>query len=294
MPAWWCRNPHMQTLWPFFFRRYPKPKLTRSRLDLPDGDFLDLDWSENPGGPLVIILHGLEGSAKSHYARGMIAACLRRGWQSVIMHFRGCGGTPNRKSRGYHSGETGDLSYFIKYLAAQHTNRPIAVIGYSLGGNVLLKWLGEQGDQNYIKAAAAISVPMRLDICATRMHQGFSQFYERHLVACLCNNIKRNARTVTMPINLSKIDRLRSLWKFDEEVTAPLHGFESAKEYYRKSSAGQYLKKIRTETLIIHALDDPFMTPEVIPPSSAISPFIAMELCQWRVLLIPLGQWQKR
>ena len=143
-PAWWLPGPNAQTLWPALVRRARPVSLTRERLDLPDGDFVDIDWTGD-SGPIVVILHGLQGSSRSLHVQGLLAALGRRGWRGAVMHFRGCSGEPNRLPRTYHSGETGDLGYFVRRLRERHPSTPVAAVGYSLGGNVLLKWLAERG-----------------------------------------------------------------------------------------------------------------------------------------------------
>ena len=148
----------MQTLWPYLFRRMPRVELRRERLELPDGDFLDLDWTKNSRGPIVIVLHGLEGSSDSKYARGLLKAVHDHGWRGVVMHFRGCGGEPNRLPRSYHSGETTDLAYVVKLLQSREPETPLFVVGFSLGGNVLLKWLGKPQPRHPCLAALA-SIP---------------------------------------------------------------------------------------------------------------------------------------
>ena len=165
-PAWWLRNPHLQTLWPALLRRPPRVALRRERIELPDGDFLDLDWAAPPGRALVLVVHGLEGSSRSGYARGMMAAAVARGWGAVTMNFRGCSGSHNRLDRSYHSGETGDLAHVVERLSREFRGLPIAAVGYSLGGNALLKWLGETGAACPLVAAVAVSVPLRLDRAA--------------------------------------------------------------------------------------------------------------------------------
>src|SRR3990167_580396 len=173
-PAWWLPNSHLQTLWPAICRKRKKLSLQRERFELPDGDFIDLDWlKKDQSGPLVLILHGFEGSVESHYAAGILQTLNRKGWRGVFMHFRGCSGEHNRLPRGYHSGDTHDVRYVIQTIRKREPKTPIAAVGYSLGGNVLLKWLGETGEQNPLKAAIAISVPFELHKAAARIQQGF-------------------------------------------------------------------------------------------------------------------------
>ena len=277
-PAWWCRNPHVQTLWPVFFRRHLRPRLRRERLELPDGDFVDLDWTLNEGGPIVILLHGLEGSSRSHYARGMLSTLPRYGLRAVLMHFRGCSGEPNRLARAYHSGDTGDLDFLVRTLKAREPETPLAVVGYSLGGNVLLKWLGEQGTHAPVDCAIAVSVPFLLHESTKRMQRGFSRVYQWHLMNNLKASVARKAQRRPLPVSVQDLAHLRSFHDFDDRITAPLHGFRDALHYYTASSSRQYLGRIRVPTLIVHAADDPFMHKNVIPQADEVSDSVEFDL----------------
>ena len=276
-PAWWLPGPHLQTLWAALFRRRGKPILERERVVLPDGDFLDLDWNGHRSGnaPLVLLLHGLEGSSESPYAWGLLAAFRRRGWPAAVMHFRGCGGEPNRLARFYHSGETGDLAWVVGALRRRFPDRPLFAAGVSLGGNVLLKWLGELGPEAPLAGAAAVSVPFDLGRCADWIERGFSKVYRRHLVREMHRKIllKFGAWNES-PIDLSKLSRWRTFREFDENVTAPLHGFTGAEDYYRRASSGPFVARIRTPTLIVQAKNDPFVPGSVLPP---VSPSVRLE-----------------
>ena len=276
-PAWWLPGPHLQTLWPALVRR-PRPvRITRERFELPDGDFVDLDWA-GESGPIVVILHGLQGSSRSSYARGLLGAFRRRGWRGAVMHFRGCGGEPNRLLRTYHSGETGDFGHVVRGLRARHPSVPLAAVGFSLGGNVLLKWLAERGAAAEIDAAAAVSVPFRLARVADRLERGFSRMYKRHLIADLRRAVLRKFRHRPCPLDLAAIRRERSFRGFDNRVTAPLHGFRDAGHYYATASCRQYLRGVARPTLIVHALDDPFMTRDIVPHPGELAPSIRLEL----------------
>ena len=272
-PAWWLPGSHLQTLWPNLIRGRRASELQRERLELPDGDFLDLDWTPAHDGPLAIILHGLEGSSRSHYARGIVQALQQRGWRCVVVHFRGCSGVPNRLARGYHAGDTFDFDYVVKVLRARDSSRALAAVGYSLGGNVLLKWLGEQGFNAPLLAAAAVSVPFDLRDAALRLNTGLSRFYQWVLLRSLRISIQRKDK-----IDAALLTSLHSLRDFDEHVTAPLHGFKNADDYYAKSSCREFLHGIRVPTLIVHALDDPFMTPAALPTAAELSPLVEMHL----------------
>ena len=277
-PAWWLSNAHLQTLWASIIRRIPKPVTRRERLELPDGDFVDLDWTPGGSGPLVIVLHGLQGSLNSPYARGIMGALQKRGMRGVFMHFRGCSGVSNRLPRFYHSGDTGDLNTLINILREREPGTPLAAIGYSLGGNVLLKWLGEQGINAPLQAAIAVSAPFDLSDSAWRLERGFSQAYQYHLLRSLRLSVEKKFRHMPAPIALDNLENLRTFTEYDDAVTAPLHGFAGVDDYYRQSSCRRYLKHIRIPTLILHAADDPFMTPAAIPQQDQLSPSVILEL----------------
>lgn len=226
----------------------------------------------------MLLLHGLEGSSQSAYLQGQIRALQATGVQSVVMHFRGCSGEPNRLPRTYHSGETEDLDRVVRWLRRHWPERPRGVVGYSLGGNVLLKWLGERGYDAPVSAAVAVSVPMELAACAERMERGFSRIYLWRLVGSLRRKVlEKYARSPT-PLDLDRVRHARGFREFDNLVTAPLHGFSSADDYYRRCSSRGFLAGIRRPTLIVHALDDPFMTPSVLPDASSLPRHVTLEL----------------
>ena len=276
-PAWWLPGPHLQTIWPVLFRRREKLRLQRERMELPDGDFLDLDWigRARSDTPVVLILHGLEGSSDSHYARGLLASFERRGWLAAVVHFRGRSGTPNRLARSYHSGETGDLAHVVAEVTERHPARPRFAVGVSLGGNVLLKWLGESGANAPLDGAVAVSVPFDLARCADRLERGCSRLYRRVLVRDLHRSMRRKFESwPASPIDLDRLSEWSTFREFDEHVTAPLHGFCGADDYYRRSSSGPYVARIRIPTLIVQAMNDPFMPPSILPP---LSPAVQLE-----------------
>lgn len=268
----------MQTLWPTLFRRGPRLSLHTERLELPDGDFVDLHWTPHNGQPIVIVLHGLEGCSQSPYTRGLLHTLQRIGLRAVVMHFRGCSGTPNRLPRSYHSGDTADLAYLVQTLRQREPGTPLMAVGYSLGGNVLLKWLAEAGAQAPLAAAVAVSVPFVLAQSAERMNKGFSRVYQWKLLKSMRRRI--DAKLQHMPLNIGTRDlsSLRSFRQFDDAVTAPLHGFDDADHYYALSSCRQYLRNIVVDTLILHARDDPFMTEHVIPATNELSAHVRLEL----------------
>jgi len=272
--AWWLKNRHLQTLWPTLFRRKAKIHYSQERLELPDKDFLDINWFHTTtSGPIVLILHGLNGSMHSPYVIGLLKQLHRDNYRTAVMHFRGCSGEPNRLARSYHSGETTDLDYVVSTLKAREPTTPIFIIGFSLGGNVLLKWLGEKGEQAPIHAAVAVSVPFELDKSTTQLNQGLSRLYQWWLVRGLkqayMNKVKMRALKLPALSALSWKE-INTFRKFDENFTAPLHGFQNADEYYKKSSSRQYLSSITVPTLVIHAADDPFTSLDSLPEPSEL------------------------
>jgi predicted alpha/beta-fold hydrolase len=288
-PAWWLHGPHLQTLWPTLCRRSPALARCRERLETPDGDCVDLDWCGEAPAPIVILLHGLTGSSCSRYIEGMQSALFKRGLRSVALNFRGCSGRPNYTARCYHSGDTADLNFLYRLLRTREPATPLAAVGFSLGGNVLLKWLGEQGKEADLFAAAAVSVPMQLHLCADRMDSGFSRLYRNRLLRELKQYVRQkreylrrsgNAEEAEKLERLGDLSALRSFWEYDDQVVARLYGFRDVHDYYRKSSSRQFLKAIRTPTLIVQALDDPFMTPAVIPGEDELSPSVYLEITE--------------
>ena len=275
---WWLRNRHLQTLWGKLARR-PAPLPTRrERWEMPDGDFVDLVRMDAPrdagaDAPRVLVLHGLEGSPRSHYVAGLFAECRRRGWGAELLVFRSCGGEPNRASRMYHSGETTDLAAVLERLVAERPAVPRALVGVSLGGNVLLKFLGERGVDlpAPLRAAAAVSAPFDLGRGCAYIDRGFSRVYQRVFLRSLRRKALEKLGRYPGLFDAGALARARSLWDFDDAVTAPVHGFASAEDYYRRSSALGFLAGIRLPTLLLNAVDDPFLPAAVLDEVRAIA-----------------------
>jgi predicted alpha/beta-fold hydrolase len=266
-----------------------RPTLRREVLKLPDGDETAIDWVVETEGtpksaPLLIILHGLEGSADSTYARMLMHAAVARQWRCCVLHFRDCGDYRNVLPRRYHAGETNDLRYFLETLRKSpedaENSGPLMAVGYSLGGNVLLKYLGEAGDRTPLRAAAAVCVPLDLHACAEALNQGFSKLYEHYLLKRMKKSITKKFDRHTAAFNWEKAMTAKTFAAFDDWVTAPLHGFLGMKDYYDKCSSIHFLKTIERPTLVINALDDPFMTPDVIPDESRLSENVTLEVSQ--------------
>jgi len=286
-PASGLSNSHLQTLLPTFIRNQLTFAGVEQTLELEDGDFVDLVWTEKPASskntkPIVVIFHGLEGSIHSPYVKGMMRAIKKQGWTGLLMHFRGCSQNLNRLPRTYHSGETGDAKQLLSWLKKHYEDHPLAAVGFSLGGNMLLKLQAELGSESPLKAAVSVCAPVLLSNCANRLNSGFSKIYQRYLLGHLKRKVRVNAlrHDYETLINLKTrdINRLKSFWLFDDLVTAPLHGFSGVDEYYSDSSARQYLKNIQTPALILQALDDPFMTRDIIPQASELSACTELEL----------------
>lgn len=277
-PAWWLPGPHLQTLYPSLLRRRRLPPLTRERLELPDGDFLDLEWTGKTAGSVVLMLHGLEGSLESHYTGGMLGVLAQQGYNACMMYLRGCSGEPNRLPYSYHSGKTDDLDFVVRAIQDRLPETALAIIGFSLGGNILLKWLGEQGASAGIRTAVAISVPFDLNQAALRLEHGWSRIYQHHLVKKLHGSARRKARLHQLPWPAERISELNTFRRFDNEITAPLNGFRDVDDYYTRASSKQYLKAIQVPTLLIQARDDPFLPATALPQDDDLSPTVTLEL----------------
>jgi predicted alpha/beta-fold hydrolase len=279
-PPSWLRGGHAQTIWPLL-RKGTLPGYRRQRWATPDGDFIDLDWVDAvPGQPLVVLFHGLEGSSRSHYARSLMGMIAGRGWAGVVVHFRGCSGEPNRLARAYHSGDSEEIGWIVRRLHVEYAG-PLFAVGVSLGGNALLKWLGEQGDAaSIIGAAAAVSAPLDLAASNAALSNGFNRLYARHFLRTLIPAaLGKHARHPGL-IDAERARAARTLKDFDDAVTAPLHGFRDAADYYARSSAKHFLAGIRIPTLLLNARNDPFLPALALPdprhlPASIIAEFPA-------------------
>jgi uncharacterized protein len=266
-PAWWIPGGHLQTLWGKLFRRQPAAPTTLERWETPDGDFVELHrLSAAPGAPRVLLLHGLEGTVRSHYAQGLLNEAARREWGADLLIFRSCGSESNRTRRFYHSGETTDAALVLERISSEHPTSPLAIAGVSLGGNVLLKFLAERGNDlpPQLKAAAAISVPFDLSRSSRRINRGFSRFYQQFFLHSLRRKAQEKARRFPDLAPADKISGLRTLEDFDNLITGPLHGFRDAEDYYQQSSSLPRLEHIRLTTLLLSAVDDPMLPPEVL------------------------------
>lgn len=272
-PPFWYRGRHLQTLWGPLFRNWRRPSLRRERLHTPDGDFLDLDWLTGvpERAPLVLILHGLEGSSRSHYARGLLRGAGRLGWRGAVLHFRSCSGEVNRLARLYHSGETADLDWVIGRLRERAMAPRIGLVGVSLGGNVVLKWLGERGDAapREVAAAVAISTPFDLAACAAALDRGFNRaIYTEGFLRTMKAKIRAKAHLYDGRMDVAAALRARTFAEYDRLFTAPINGFADERDYWARASSAPYLERIRRPALLINAANDPFMPAACLPAAA--------------------------
>lgn len=234
---------------------------------MPDGDFLDVFRVDALAtAPRILVLHGLEGTIRSHYARGILARAAQAGWGADLLIFRGCGAELNYTPRFYHSGETADIDFTAHRIAREFPAAPLFAVGYSLGGNVLLKWLGEPGRKHpaTLRGAAAVSVPFDLEAGARYIHHGFARVYEHHFLHTLKRKAKEKLLRFPDAYDRRAVERANSILAFDNAVTAPLHGFADAHDYYTQSSSLQFLPSVVVPTALISAFDDPFLPPDVL------------------------------
>ena len=279
-PAWWLKNPHLQTVWGTAFKHKPEIELIPERIELDDGDFLDVFKTQSIANkPIVVILHGMEGSIQSHYAKPLIQQLDNAGYAVYFMHFRSCSGELNRLNRGYSSNDSADLQAVVDTVKDNHQRNPFAVIGFSLGGSVVLKWLGEQAESANTSVGIAVSVPFRLRDAAIKLEKGFSRVYQHYLVStCQRKYIEKEQKlSSTLKVNIKE---LNTFYRFDDQITAPLHGFKGAEDYYQKCSSRQFLKTINKPTLILHSKDDPFMWEHSAPKEYELSKAVQLELTE--------------
>ncbi|MEM7293190.1 MAG: hydrolase [Pseudomonadota bacterium] len=278
-PASGMRNPHIQTIWASMVRRLSAPLTRRERLELPDGDFIDIDHLKGNSPLRVCVFHGLEGSIQSNYAKGILNALAVHGIRATFVHFRGCSETPNRLLRSYHSGQTADMRYLFETLQQREPESPLIAVGYSLGANTLLKYLGESQHDSLLEFAVAICPPFSLALTAQRMNRGASRIYERYLVSKLQSSLLRKMTVLgETPYDKPTVSKLNTFELFDDAVTAPLNGFNGVQDYYTRASCTPFLSDIRTPCHIVASRDDPFYYPSSLPVASQLSNTTRMEL----------------
>jgi len=300
-PPAWLPGRHLQTIWPSLLAPKPLPAYHRERWDTPDGDFIDLDWAlldrhnaadkalgnsadtsaRSAPRPLLALFHGLEGNSDSHYSRTLMAAANDRGCDGVVIHFRGCSGELNRMPRAYHSGDSDEADWVLRRISARRSQDGspglLLTAGISLGGNVLLKWLGERGNAaDFVAAAAAVSPPQDLHAGAIRLSRGFNRLYALNFLVTLRRKSVAMLERHPGLFDAKQVAASRDFFDFDELVTAPLHGFKSARDYWQRSSCRQFLGGITVPTLIINALNDPFLPVQALARPAEVSSAVSL------------------
>ncbi len=277
------RRAHLSTILPTLLRRPPSLDLTRERIELADGDFLDIDRCGPRAGRTALLCHGLEGNSRRNYMLGMCDALRAAGWSCVLMNFRSCSGEPNRRVRSYHAGATDDLRAVIDHIELDQPPE-IALVGFSMGGNLILKYLGEDPAAVHprLRAAVAFSVPVNLGSSCREISRPHNRVYSRRFLRKLARKIRRKALDHPGRVDASQLRGVKDLWEFDERFTAPLHGFANATDYYEKCSALRYLSAIARPTLLVNAANDPFLDPECYPVAVAESSvWLTLEIPKW-------------
>ncbi|HRB29147.1 MAG: alpha/beta fold hydrolase [Nitrosomonas sp.] len=283
-PPIWLPGGNLQTIYPYAFKPVRLFQYRRERWELDDGDFVDVDWVDGAvHSPLVVFFHGLEGNSSSHYIVSTINSLKRHHWSSVVIHFRGCSGVPNRLPRAYHAGDSAEIEQMLQRVILQigesRSPQPLFVVGVSLGGNALLKWLGEQNQRanSLVSRVAAISVPLDLAAAGVALDTGFNQVYTRHFLATLKRKAFYKLQQFPGLFDRQALKKCATIYDFDNLVTAPLHGFRDTDHYWRMSSSKQWLGKITVPTLIINACNDPFMPASVLPKQQEVSSKVTLE-----------------
>ncbi len=279
-PSWWLPAGHAQTLWPVFARRV-RLQTRREDLDLPDGDFVPLDWI-GTSGPIVVVLPGLQGDLQSNYVRGLLVACRSRGWRGVLLNYRGRV-APNRLRNSYHCGMTCDLDYLVHRLAEREPGVPIGVVGFSLGANICLKWLGECGRRGQslpVASAVGVSAPFHLGAVAKKITRGFSRIYQWHLLQSLRRDVVRKmaAHDDDFGLSAAELRRLNTFFKFDDRISGPWNGFAGAEDYYARTRSDVLLKHVAVPTLIVNADNDPLVPLHLIPGPGELSHKVTLEV----------------
>jgi predicted alpha/beta-fold hydrolase len=262
--------------------RRPDVPLRRERVETPDRDFWDFDWLDAqaaPDAPVVALFHGLEGGSMSHYARALLVALARRSWRGVVPHFRGCGGEPNRLPRAYHSGDYAEVGWMLSTIRARLPDAPLYAVGVSLGGSALLNWLGRAGAaaSPTLRAAAAVSAPLDLMAAGVAIGTGMNRLYAKHFLATLKPKSLAIARRFPGLLDAARIRRARTLYAFDDVVTAPLHGFAGTRDYWARASSKPWLARIGVPTLVLNARNDPFIPARSLPTDREVSAYVTLE-----------------
>ena len=278
----WMEGAHAQTIYPAL-RKPPAVTFRRERVETPDGDFIDFDWQVADHAmadtPTVVLFHGLEGNSSSHYARALMRRLRAHGWRGVVPHFRGCSGEPNRRPRAYHSGDYAEVDWMLAAVRERLPAAPLYAAGVSLGGSALLNWLGRERERarTTLFAAAAVSAPLDLAAAGIAIGQGFNRIYARHFLSTLVPKALAMAARFPGTLDAAAVRGANSMYAFDEVVTAPLHGFAGADDYWRRASSKPWLQEIAVPTLVLNARNDPFIPARSLPDARSVSAAVTLE-----------------
>ena len=282
----WLVGPHMQTIIPATMGDLPQVQYRRERWTTPDDDFLDVDWVcpevQDEAAPVLIHFHGLEGSSHSHYALALMRATADRGWRGCVAHFRSCSGELNRKMRSYHAGDTAEVMFVIKTVKTRYPKAPIYLVGVSLGGNQVARFLGEQGEAacQLVTAACSVSSPVDLVAGSNLIRHGFNRLYAYRFLRTLIPKVEQKCRQfpqLARMIDVQKIRHCKSFYEFDSLYTAPVHGFKNAMQYWTQCSAKPVLKDVRVPLLLLNAKNDPFLPRWALPQENDVSEMVWLD-----------------
>jgi predicted alpha/beta-fold hydrolase len=279
-PPLWLPGGHAQTIYAAVLAPRPAIAYRRSEWETPDGDFIELDWVDgSQEAPLMVLFHGLEGSSGSHYAASVMHWARARGWRGVVPHFRGCGGRANRLARAYHSGDYQEIDWILERIAAENAEAARFALGVSLGGNALLKWLAARGASaaRAVRATVVVSAPVDLHVAGHGLGRGINRLYTWHFLSTLKPKSVQKAARFPDLYDVAKVARARNLHQFDNIVTAPLHGFKDADDYWTRASSKGDLHRVQVPTLLIHARNDPFLPGGHLPLAHDVSPSVTLE-----------------
>jgi predicted alpha/beta-fold hydrolase len=275
----WLPGGHAQTIYAAF-RRSEAIAFRRERWDTPDGDFIDLDWAGPDGAARILVLfHGLEGSSKSHYVREIVRCALDEGWRCVVPHFRGCSGVLNRLPRAYHSGDSAEIDWILRRIKSGNPSATVCAAGVSLGGNALLKWLGERGKEatGVVAHAASVSAPIDLAAAGRALGNGFNMVYTRMFLRTLKRKAAAKLQQFPESFDGEAMRAAQTLYDFDNAVTAPLHGFRDTDDYWQRASSWPHLAAIQVPTLVLNARNDPFLPAGALAHARGASKQVTLE-----------------
>jgi uncharacterized protein len=279
---WWLPSGHLQTIYARQLGKNYSVSYRRQRWDTPDADFIDFDWlsGNESSDKIVVLFHGLEGCSQRHYVVSMMSMVQKHGWRGAVPHFRGCSGEANRLQRSYHSGDSREIDWILRRIKDENPNSEIYAVGVSLGGNMLLKWLGEEGGKalQVVRRAVAVSVPVDLAAAAAQLDAGLKRMiYTRHFMVSMRPKLLAKIAAHELEIDASAIRACSTFRQFDDLYTAPFHGFKNADDYWHRSSSKPWLKDIRVPTLLLNAKNDPFLPASALPTTTEVSNAVTLE-----------------